>query len=278
MVWPNGANNAVMITVNLDAEYFAKPFVLDADLSEGASFEVMGRYGMEIGLPRLLDVLDQYYVKATFFVPGMVALKYPESIRKVLEKGHEIGCHGYEHENLALLSQERQREVIMLGRQAIEKICGVTPQGFRAPEGELTLKTLQLVKEEGFMYSSSLYEDDVPYYKELNNGKYLLEIPIHWALYDLPHFIFHFWPPVPSSQSRIAFSDDVFTNWKWEYDGFYKYGACYVLQLDPQIIGSQGKIYILDQLLSYIREKGSAWVATGIEIYNYYKLYAEKCD
>jgi peptidoglycan/xylan/chitin deacetylase (PgdA/CDA1 family) len=156
------------------------------------------------------------------------------------------------------------------GSEAIKKVCGVTPRGFRAPAGELTLETLQMAKDLGFTYSSSLSDDDVPYEIELKNGGTILEIPMQWALYDLPYFVFYFDPPIPSGQSRISLSDDVLTNWKWEYDGAYRYGGCYVLQLDPQAIGSQGRVYMLEQILDYINEKGSAWIATGADIHHYY--------
>jgi peptidoglycan/xylan/chitin deacetylase (PgdA/CDA1 family) len=235
----------------------------------GTPFEVMGRDGMETGLPRLLDVLNRYRVKATFFVPGKVAETYPEALCQVAERGHEIGCRGYENENLALLSSQEQREVLRKGRQAIEAVCEVPPAGFRAPAGELTMETLQIASDLGFTYSSSLSDDDVPYFNTLRSGDQLLEIPVHAALYDLPYFIFHFDPPIPAGQARIAFGDDVLTNWKWEYDGYHQYGACYVLQLDPQIIGTQGRIYLLEKLLDYLLDKEDAWVTTGAEVYRF---------
>ena len=91
--WPNGMNNAVMISVNLDAEYYVRIF--DPDLSaDNKSFQDMGQKSIEIGLPRLLDVLNRYGIKATFFVPGAIAEKYADALYYVAELGHEIACHG----------------------------------------------------------------------------------------------------------------------------------------------------------------------------------------
>lgn len=268
-MWPKDANNAVMISVNLDAEYYVRLFYPDLKIEDNAFFD-MGRESIEIGLPRLLDVLKRYNIKATFFTPGIIAEKYSDELKAIADANHEIGCHGYEHEHLGMMSKEAQYMAITKGMKVIENICGKKPKGFRAPEGEITLETLEIVKNLGFRYSSSLHADDVPYYSNLNNGR-LLEIPVHWALYDLPYFAFNFSPPIPSGQSRVACSDNVLDNWKWEYDGFHKYGSCYVLQLDPQCIGSQGKIYMLEGLLDYILEKGGAWFATGSEIHEYYE-------
>lgn len=267
--WPNGMNNAVMISVNLDAEYYVRTFDPDIDVSN-SSFEDLGKRGIELGLPRLLDVLNCYGVKATFFAPGIIAEKYPDALHSIDKSGHEIGCHGYEHEHMGVLSRADQYKVIKEGARAIQDVCGKIPAGFRAPEGEITMETLMIAKELGFCYSSSLYTDDIPYYNDLGESKFL-EIPIYWPLYDLPYFAFDFSPCIPSGQSRISCSDKVLNNWKWEYDGFHRYGACYVLQLDPQCIGSQGKIYMLEGILDYIVEKGGAWFATGREIYDYYQ-------
>lgn len=284
--WPDGAACAVMITVNLDGAYAARSFDADVDVTEGSSAEIMARDGMEAGLPRLLSVLDDYDVKATFFVQGRTASSFPESLQLILEKGHEIGCRGHENENLALLTQDEQLKIIKQSREAIRNNCGVTPTGFRAPGGELTLETLNIAKDLGFLYSSSLSDDDTPYFLDVYTHatsddalvsdneappahELLLEIPIHAALYDYPYFVFHFDPPIPQGQSRISFGDDVLTNWKWEFDGYHQYGGCFVLQLDPQITGSQGRIYLLEELLAYMKHKGNCWFATGTGIYRY---------
>lgn len=269
MKWPGGANNAVMVTVNVDAEYYARVFHPNLDIAD-KTFLDMGRESIEIGLPRLLNVLNDYNIKATFFVPGAVAEKYSNPMIDVVEAGHEIACHGYEHEHLGTMTLDEQYKAIEKGIKAIKKACGYNPIGFRAPEGEVTLDTFIAAKRLGLCYSSSLHSDDIPFYNNLGK-KDILEIPTHWSLYDLPYFAFNFSPPIPVGQSRIACSDKVLNNWKWEYDGFNKYGSCYVLQLDPQCIGSQGKIYMLEGILDYILEKGEAWFATGSEMYKYYE-------
>ncbi|MDD4833250.1 MAG: polysaccharide deacetylase [Lutispora sp.] len=272
--WPGGANNAVMISVNVDAEYYIRVFDPNLKVDDN-NFLDMGKESIEIGLPRLLDILNRYNIKATFFVPGAIAEKYSDALITVAEAGHEIGCHGYEHEHMGALTPEEQYRAIQKGMEAIRKVCGNNPVGFRAPEGEITIDTLIAAKRLGLCYSSSLHADDVPYYTDLGEDR-LLEIPIHWSLYDLPYFAFNFSPPIPAGQSRIACSDKVLNNWKWEYDGFHRYGSCYVLQIDPQCIGSQGKIYMLEGILDYILEKGNAWFATGYDIFNYYeKLESE---
>lgn len=266
--WPDGKKCAAMVTVNLDAEYFW--LQLDPNCHDKPKTLSMGQYGMLRGLKRVLEVLEKFKVKATFFVPGIVAEKYQIDMKTIISKGHEIANHGYRHENLALLTYDEQKDVLCKGIKAIEKYCGLTPRGFRVPEGELTLDTLKIAKELGFDYSSNLSDDDRPYFKRLGKDESILEIPIHWALFDLPYFAFNYKPAFPAGQGRISNYTGVLNNWKDEFYGYHDYGLCYVLQIDPQTIGNPGRIGILEELLEYINELGDTWFATGSEMYDYY--------
>ena len=138
MTWPQGKRCAALITVNLDAEYFW--LQLDPAAKEMPKTLSMGQYGMLRGVDRLLDVLARYQIKATFFCPGKVAEEYPDKLRQIAAAGHEIGCHGYEHENLSLFSAQEQRRRLARAVAAIEAVSGHPCRGFRAPEGDLTLE------------------------------------------------------------------------------------------------------------------------------------------
>lgn len=267
IAWPQGYKCAALVTVNLDAEEFW--LRLDSNVIKMPKTLSMGQYGMTNGLPRVLDVLKVKNIKATFFVPGKVAERYSKDIKDVAAAGHEIACRGYALENMGLLSEEEQREAIVHGFDAIEKCCGVKPKGFRAPNGELTVDTLRIVKETGMFYSSSLSDDDRPYWKDLGDDR-ILEIPAHWVMYDLPYFAFNYRPAFPNGQGRIANYTGVINNWKDEFDGYHEYGLCYVLQIDPQTIGNPARISILEEILDYINALGNTWFATGSEIYEYF--------
>ncbi|MDW5299175.1 MAG: polysaccharide deacetylase, partial [Sedimentibacter sp.] len=229
----------------------------------------MGQYGMTNGLERVLDVLDRKNIKATFFVPGKVAEIYESHIRNIVSRGHEIACSGYDYINFGLVGEDKQKQDIMQGVRSLEKIIGKKPLGFRAPVGELTMDTLRIARSCGMKYSSDLSDDDRPYSMDLGNGMSVLQIPVHWALYDLPYFAFNYTPAFPVGQGRIANYSGVLHNWKEEFEGFYNYGLCYVLQLEPQTIGNPARIKILEDILEYIGEKGNVWYATGEEMYKY---------
>ncbi len=262
--WPDGKRCAVMITVNLNAELFW--LQLDSNCVNMPKTLSMGQYGMTRGLERVLDTLREHKIKATFFTPGKVAELYPAEMRCIFEEGHEIAASSYENENLALLCANEQEASIKKSMEAIEKSCGAMPRGFRAPAGELTLETLQAAQKLGIRYSSNLSDDDRPYPKEIGSGTPMMEIPIHWALYDLPYFAFNYKPAFPKGQGRIANYTGVLNNWKDEFYGYYHYGLCYVLQIDPQTIGNPGRIGILEELLDYMGKFEGLWFATGAQM------------
>lgn len=264
-MWPRNKRCASLITVNLNAEFFW--LQLDPEAERMPKTLSMGQYGMTNGLPRILDVFDEHGIKGTFFVPGRVAEIYPDRVREIVKRGHEVANRGYALENMGLLSGEEQRDAIRKGCRAIFDCCGVQPKGFRAPDGELTLETLRIARECGIFYSSNLSDDDRPYWKRLDFGDDLLEIPIHWAMYDLPYFAFNYRPAFPKGQGRIAGYAGVLDNWKDEFDGYRRYGLSYVLQIDPQTIGNPGRTALLEELIVYMQRHCDVWFCTGYEMF-----------
>ncbi len=270
---PEGKKCVAFITVNLAAEFFW--ISLDQNAIRMPKTLSLGQYGMSHGLPRLLEVLDEFHIKAAFFVPGKTAETYPKAIRQIAEMGHEISCHGYEYENFALLDSHKQRERIGRAVSAIENACGKKPVGFRAPIGDLMLETLNIAREYGMIYSSDLYDDDRPYFMKVNEeGDESLQIPMQWANFDLPYFAFNYRPAFPFGQGRVANYSNVLSNWKDEFQGHYRHNLCYTLQLDPQSTGSPGRIGMLREFLQFVTEHDGVWFALGQELYNYYKSSA----
>lgn len=271
-IWPKEKCCAAMISINLDGEYYGRIYYPNIDVSSGDILR-LGKTGIEFGLPRLLDTLDQEMVKATWFVPGAVAREYPNQVREIADRGHEIGCHGDEHEILACYSRGDQREILKRAKGCLEDITGQKIRGFRMPEGEINQDTLEILKDLGFVYSSSLSDDDIPYIHESTG---LVELPIHWELFDLPYFTFAFDPPIPPGQSRSAAMDDVLKNWKYEWMGTKRWGTLMNLQLDPQATGEQGRIFMLEELLHEMKRENVLWLVTGNLLADYVKRVMKK--
>ena len=122
--------------------------------------------------------------------------------------------------------------------------------------------SIVLLKEAGFLWSASLNGDDVPYMHPSS----LVEIPVHLELEDRPYFQFNFTPAFPKGQSRIASYDSVLSNWIAEFDAYRKFGACFVLQLRPEMTGTPGRIFLVEELIKHIQSFDDVWIATAAEI------------
>src|SRR4051794_26434327 len=160
-IWPDGAKCAAMLCFDVDGETTA--------LSEGAALArrrtLMSQceYGPRVGVPRLLGLLEHLEVPATFFVPGYIAEHHPRMIEAIVAAGHEIGLHGYLHEKLAYLSEEKEEEILVRCIGILERLTGKRPVGYRAPWFETNTSTAGLLHRHGVSYCASEMGDDVPY-------------------------------------------------------------------------------------------------------------------
>lgn len=260
---PSGKRASALITINLDAEQFW------LGMFEGSEKRPktlsMGDYGIARGLDRVLKTLHDYGVTSTFFVPGLVIENHPDTIEKILARGHELALHGHTHRPMHLLTHGEQVEEFEQSIAAYTRFTGRRPLGFRAPEGELTRDTLDIAAQMGFVYSSSLYDGDMPY-AHAGLAQPLIEIPMNWSTHDFPYFAFNYGPAFPIGQSRVSSYRRVEENYILEFDAYREAGLTYVAQFTPQSIGSPGKIAILEHVLGHITSAQDTWVGTCAEL------------
>ena len=151
-----GRSCAGALTVDME-EYFHAT-LLRSRVGRKEWEERAGRAARSV--ERLLRLFDRWDARATFFVLGWFAERDPETVRRVAEAGHEIACHGYDHELLFDLGPERFREDLRRSREVIASAAGKNPAGYRAPTFSITRRTLwafPILVEEGFLYDSSVF-------------------------------------------------------------------------------------------------------------------------
>jgi peptidoglycan/xylan/chitin deacetylase (PgdA/CDA1 family) len=267
--WPNGARCAVMLSFDLDG-----PAVwIDEDprtLERPALFS-LGAYGPHRGVANLLALLQDHGVRATFFVPAWVAEHWPGRVAEIVAAGHEIGHHGYLHELYFERSAAEQEELIEKCQGIFERLLGSRAVGYRTPSGDFRPESPALLERLGFSYSSSMRGDDRPYFWQIDGRlSALVEIPAKWELDDFPQFGYHDDPPTPASQDRIGSLEATYDNWRREFDGYCRFGLCYVLMCHPQLMGRPARVRLLGRLLEHIQAH-DVWFATGAEIAEWWR-------
>jgi peptidoglycan-N-acetylglucosamine deacetylase len=257
--WQGGARCAVALSFDSDHE--------TNELREGG--ESIGRlsqgqYGNRQGVPRILSILGD--VKATFFVPAVTALLYPDEQRRVVAAGHEIGIHGWIHERNSELPLDAERELQMRSADTLEKVTGQRPVGIRTPSWDFSPNTLAITKEMGLLYDSSLMAD-VDCYELQMDGKDtgVVELPVEWIRDDAVYFNMNRFAALrPYTPPASVF--DIF---KREFDAAYREGGIFQLTMHPHIIGYRSRVWILQELISYIKGHPQVWFATHADIARY---------
>jgi len=270
--WPQGYRCAVVITIDFnDIHGILSQVPAVAGREKTLS---VWRYGTLRGIDRLLALLAEKNLSASWCVPGAVADEYPQRIRQIDLAGHELATCGYAFESFDSLTLAQQISSLQRGKAALAAITGKIPRGFRLPAGNWTPGFADALAAEGMAWSSSWRGDDVPYFQPMKCGQRiekdipstLVELPMHYELEDEPYFAFNLTPAVPPAQSRIASYSHTLDNMKMDFDGFYRFGLCYVLRLHPEVIGTAGRIGLLAELLDYIVAKPDVWIARGEQI------------
>jgi peptidoglycan/xylan/chitin deacetylase (PgdA/CDA1 family) len=223
-----------------------------------------GEFG-PVGVERILKLLGRKGITGTFYVTGHTADTYPESVRAIVAAGHEVGHHGYLHENpVALESKEAERRVLELGLAALDRAAGVRPVGYRSPSWDNSPHTIELLLEHGFRYESSLMGKDFePYWCRVGDvirkdGPYefgpnvdLVELPVSWLLDDFPHF--EYYRAATRSNQGLSAPSKVEEIWRDEFDFMYREvpNGVYTLTMHPQVIGRGHRMLMLERLIDY---------------------------
>ena len=260
-MWPAGAKCAVMFTFDFDAETLW--LSRDPKNAERPGVLSQGTYGAKVGVPKILEVLDQEGIRATFFVPGWTAERHTSRLEAILRAGHEIGHHGYLHENASPDNPELEEQIIDMGLAALKKTVGVVPKGYRPPSGEMSDNVLRVLERRGFTYVSSKMDDYLPYtYPSADpNRRGLVELPWHWSLDDAVFFLFAI-----NSQRPIVPNSYVLEIWQQEFIETYRWGGLFDLILHPQVIGRPGRLALLRDFIRFVRRYPNVWIDTGSAI------------
>ncbi|MGI8754183.1 MAG: polysaccharide deacetylase family protein [Acidimicrobiales bacterium] len=242
-----------------------------------------GLFSGEIGSPRLLQLFARYGLRTTWFIPGHSVETFPEEMAAVAEAGHEIGVHGYSHENPIAMTRAQEASVLHHCIDLVEQLSGRRPTGYVAPWWEFSTVTNELLLESGIKYDHSLMHNDFhPYYvrvgdtwtkidysqraeewmKPLVRGKEtdLIEIPANWYLDDLPPMMFI--KGSPNSHGFVS-PRHIESMWRDQFDWVYREHdyAVFTMTVHPDVSGRPQVLLAHERLIEHISSHdGVRWV------------------
>jgi peptidoglycan/xylan/chitin deacetylase (PgdA/CDA1 family) len=242
-----------------------------------------GVWAGEIGVVRLLTLFERYTLKASWFIPGHSIETFPRQVQQIVDAGHEIGAHGYLHENPVSMTPRQEEDILERSVTLIEQLTGRRPRGYVAPWWEMSGVTAELLLTYGFRYDHSQgYRDFVPFYarvgdrwngidyaksaadwmQPLEHGREidLVEIGANWYVDDLPPMMF-----MKASPNSHGFVNprDIEQLWRDQFDWVYREldEAVFPLTIHPDVSGRPQVLLMLERLIEYInRHEGVRWV------------------
>lgn len=247
-----------------------------------------GVFAGEVGVPRLLRLFERFGIKTTWFVPGHSLETFPAEMKAVAEAGHEIGMHGYSHENPLIMTPDQEEAVIDKSIALITALQGRPPVGYVAPWWEFSAGTIELLLRKGIVYDHSLmHRDFVPYYartgeswtkidygrpaaswmKPMDRGRdtALVEIPASWYLDDLPPMMF-----MKASPNSHGFVNprDIEELWRDQFDWVYReYDyAVFPITLHPDVSGRPQVLAMHERLFEHFAKHSGVRFVTFEEI------------
>lgn len=233
-----------------------------------------GVFAGEVGMPRILKLFDRFDLKQSFFIPGHTIESFPESCAMVAAAGHEIGLHGYSHENPLALSYQQEEAVFARSIELIEGLTGQRPTGYVAPWWEVSANSIDILLKNGIAYDHSLmHRDFEPYYvrvgdawtaidysqpaetwmKPFSRGEVtpLVEIPASWYLDDLPPMMFI--KAFPNSHGYVN-PRDMEEMWRDTFDWVYREHdyAVFPMTIHPDVSGRPQVLAMLERLIAHM--------------------------
>jgi len=260
--WPDGARAAVALSFDSDHETIP---LRDGETGPGKLSQ--GQFGARVGVRRILALLADRGIPATFFMPAVSALLHPEEVRRYAAEGHEVALHGWIHERIGALTPAEERELALRSAEVLEQSTGARPRGIRTPSWDFTPATFDIIRELGLEYDSSLMADDEPY--EIVHGGQpsgIVEIPVEWIRDDAVYF--------PALRPAVS-PRDVLTIWIDEFEGAHADRGLFQLTMHPHVIGHRSRMTVLTELIDHIASRPGVWFATHAQVAEYALAHAE---
>ncbi|MCC6942419.1 MAG: polysaccharide deacetylase family protein [Novosphingobium sp.] len=271
--WPNGAACALSIVVNVEEGSEQSLARGDKGMEPVDELGVFVKgpvrnyanesnylYGIKAGAPRVIKLLKQYDIAASWTVAAMSLETHPELAQAIVELGHEPVSHGYRWVHQFRMDEEAERAFIRKAVESITQTCGVRPYGWLS-RYLYTENTRRLLIEEGFAYHMDDFSGDVPFWdRDTVPGKPIAIVPYQVDSNDMKMWTDQAFGPEQWLAYAVRNFDQVLREGR---EGNPKMMS---LGLHLRIIGRAGRIWALEQFLAHVRKHDDVWIATRHQI------------
>ena len=269
MRWPNNKRMAFSFGFDLDGDTIwknkARLLPNGTNYIKGPS---IGQYGTKKGALRVMEILDEYNFKATFFVPADIVQEHPALVEEILRRGHEIAHHGMDHSGEYGTTVEEQLEHIARCQDVFLKYTGVKARGIRRTGPLLPETERHLYNSGDFLYCSDSTKGDA-FGKYAVNGEITkaVNIPcLSEQMDDYVQTVYSSYPQVLVGMPRVAPYESVYKNWIHEIEGAVRFGNSGASAFHPQISGAPGRAILLRNFCRYLAESSKIWCVPCIEV------------
>jgi peptidoglycan/xylan/chitin deacetylase (PgdA/CDA1 family) len=259
--WLDGHRCCVTVVVDLSVAR-GPDGIGAADIARPDAF-----FAMNDGLDQLLASLRRFDIKATFAVPAAMTEVLGDRLRAFMSAGHEIAANGLMHEDVSGLRREEEQVRLRLATDILTKAIGSKPAGwFCLPRqddpfagGTISANTVDLLIEAGYEYMGNGLADDIPHrwVTDFASRRALLTLPYYYHFDDQWFLMF------PRKGTGLEHADDLFRNWRAEFDAQYKRGRQFSMVLHPGMIGWAHRLQLLEDFFTHMRSFPGVWNPTG---------------
>jgi peptidoglycan/xylan/chitin deacetylase (PgdA/CDA1 family) len=242
--WPGGARVAAAVTVHVDGP--------SVEVGQGLlplGIHSAGRYCIQRGVHRYLDMLARRGIAATFFACGWDVEHWPQLFREIHAAGHEIAAHGYLHEAWELGAQEPA--LLRKTHELIADTVGEAPVGWCSPSGRKSALTIPTLRALGYLYDASEKDADAPYMLETPEGiaNDFVILPNNTVSLD----------DAPMYRIGQALAGEVYDNWVQEFEAIRENEGYLHLTVHPKAhvgSGTPGRAAVVDRFLRTLGDSG----------------------
>ena len=259
--WPDGNRCCVSVVVDLSVARGPEG-IRAADLMHPEA-----QFGAHDGLDQLLAVLRHFGITATFAVPAVIAQLRADRVRALLGEGHEIAANGLKHEDVSGLSAADEKARLDLATDILTKVTGRRPEGWFClprPEdafagGTISPHTVNLLIDAGYRYMGNGLADDIPHYwvSDLAAPRAILTMPYYYHFDDQWFLMF------PRKGTGLEHADDLFRNWRAEFNAQYRRGRHFHMTLHPGAVGWCNRLQLLEDFFTHMRGFPGLWNPTS---------------